>query len=87
MDDNNVRWTIIDFRPAQVWRTIASPLRIYNDLFFMYLVDEEKIYLRVFELKSNFVPVLSYASRGKLGPIIEGLRYTYIVFDTLHHGL
>ena len=26
------------------------------------------------ELKSNFVPVLSYASRGKLGPIIEGLR-------------
>ena len=41
----------------------------------MYLVDEEKIYLRAFELKSNFVPVLSYASTGKLRPIIEGLRY------------
>ena len=41
----------------------------------MYLVDEENIYLRAFELESNFVPVLSYASRGKLGPIIEGLRY------------
>ena len=70
--------TIIDFRPAQVWRTIASPLSIYDDLFFMYLVDEENIYLRAFELKSNFVPVLSYASRGKLGPIIEGLRYIAI---------
>ena len=41
----------------------------------MYLVDEENIYLRAFELESNFVLVLSYASRGKLGPIIEGLRY------------
>ena len=43
--------------------------------FFMYLVDEENIYLWAFELESNFVPVLSYASRGKLRPIIEGLRY------------
>ena len=50
-------------------------LSIYDDLFLYILVDEEKIYLRAFELKSNFVPVLSYASRGKLGPIIEGLRY------------
>ena len=68
------RWTIIDFRPAQVWRTIASPLSIYDDLFLYILVDEENIYLRAFERKSNFVPGLSYASRGKLGPIIEGLR-------------
>ena len=32
-----------------------------------------KVYLRAFELRFNFVPVLSYASRGKLGPIIERL--------------
>ena len=49
-------------------------MSIYDDFFCIYLVDEKNIYLRAFELKSNFVPVLSYASRGKLGPIIEGLR-------------
>ena len=60
-----------DCRTASLKLTIiASPLSIYDDLFFMHLVDEEKIYLRAFEQKSNFIPVLSYASRGKLGPII-----------------